>query len=151
MQRGIIILTGMLLLLGCTDKQLKKEQDFLAAVDSFYAAVNSGNQQAHADLFTENAFMLSDDWTISRGAELKKSIAERRGWVFRLKDLQRLEHHVSGDVGYTINEYYYTWHREGQEADWKKTKNVHIWRLQTDGYWKLHMDIWNHSPELEQG
>lgn len=134
------------LLFSCAQTD-DSEATFLAAVDSFYAAVNSGDQAGHAALFTDDAYMLSDDWNISRGLALKKSIRERTGWVFRLKDLNRLEHGVSGDLGYTVNEYYYTWHQEGSDPEWKKTKNVHIWKRQADGSWRLHVDIWNHTPE----
>jgi ketosteroid isomerase-like protein len=53
--------------------------------------------------------------------------------------------HISGDAAYTINDYYYTYHAEGDEPVWRKTKNIHIWRRQADGFWKLHADIWNSS------
>lgn len=123
------------------------EQDFLAAVDSFYTAVNAGDQAAHAQLFTDDAWMLSDDWHISRGEALKTSLRERAGWVFRLKDVERLEYGISGALGYTINQYFYTWHQEGEQPEWHRTKNVHIWKRQDDGVWRLHVDIWNSTPE----
>lgn len=133
-------------LIFCTNAHTS-EETFLATVDSFYSAVNSGDQAAHADLFTGNAFMLADDWHISRGEDLKSSIRDRTGWVFRLKDLNRLDYGVSGDLGYTVNEYFYTWHEEGSQPEWHKTKNVHIWKRQADGTWLLHVDIWNSTPE----
>ena len=91
--------------------------------------------------------MLSDDGRISRGEALKTSIRDRTGWVFRLKDINRLDYGVSDDLGYTVNEYYYTWHLEGSQPVWHKTKNVHIWKRQNDGSWRLHVDIWNSTPE----
>lgn len=136
-----------LILLAACNTQAAAEQDFLATVDSFYTAVNTGDQAAHAALFTDDAWMLSDDWHISRGEALKTSIRDRTGWVFRLKEVERLEHGVSGDLGYTVNQYYYTYHKEGEPAEWHRTKNVHIWKLQSDGAWRLHVDIWNSTPE----
>jgi ketosteroid isomerase-like protein len=136
-----------LFLLAMNDTRGDAEQDFLAAVDSFYATVNAGDQAAHAALFTNDAWMLPDDWHISRGEALKTSIRERTGWVFRLKDVERLEHGLSGDLGYTVNQYYYTYHQQDAQPEWHRTKNVHIWKRQGDGAWRLHVDIWNSTPE----
>ena len=141
-----LALVPILLLMACTNDQ-DTEEAFLLAVDSFYEAVNSGDQAGHADLFTYNAFMLADEWHISRGEDLKSSIRDRTGWVFRLKGLKRLDYGVSGDIGYTVNEYFYTWHQGGSQPEWHKTKNVHIWKRQADGSWRLHVDIWNSTPE----
>ena len=91
--------------------------------------------------------MLSDDGRISRWEALQTSVRDHTGWVFRLKDINRLDYGASDDLGYTVNEYYYTWHQEGSQPDWHKTKNVHIWKRQNDGSWRLHVDIWNSTPE----
>jgi len=136
----------MVLLMACTNDRAS-EEIFLETVDSFYAAVNSGDQASHADLFTDDAFMLADGWHISRGEALKTSIRDRSGWVFRLKDINRLDYGVSGDLAYTVNEYFYTWHEEGAQPEWHKTKNVHVWKKQANGSWRLHVDIWNSTPE----
>lgn len=138
---------ALLILLTGRTTEADTEQDFLATVDSFYKAVNAGDQAAHAALFTNDAWMLSDGWHISRGEALKTSIRERSGWVFRLKDIERLEYDTSGELGYTVNQYYYTWHEQGAQPEWHKTKNVHIWKRQADGAWRLHVDIWNSTPE----
>ena len=147
MTRFPIGLAFPLMLLTDCGAQQAREQAFLAAVDSFYAAVNAGDTATHAALFTDDAWMLSDDWRISRGEDLKAMIRDRPGWVFRLKDVERLEYGVSGDLGYTVNAYYYTYHQEGAEPEWHRTKNVHVWRRQDTGAWLLHVDIWNATPE----
>lgn len=139
--------TILLCLLATCNAWCSVEQDFLAAVDSFYTAVNTGDQAEHAALFTNDAWMLADDGHISRGEALKTSIRDRSGWVFRLKGVERLEYGVGGDLGYTINQYYYTYHAEGDEPQWRRTKNVHIWKRQDDGAWLLYVDIWNSTPE----
>ncbi|MCW8926736.1 MAG: DUF4440 domain-containing protein [Xanthomonadales bacterium] len=136
-----------LILLVASDTGADTKQDFLAAVDSFYAAVNAGDQVGHAALFSDDAWMLPDGWQISRGETLKTSIRERTGWVFRLKDVERLEYGISGDLAYTVNQYYYTYHQQDAQPEWHKTKNVHIWKRQQDGSWRLHVDIWNSTPE----
>ena len=35
----------------------------------------------------------------------------------------------------------------GDQAEWHKTKNVHVWKKQANGSWRLHVDIWNSTPE----
>ena len=137
----------LLVFFSACSMQQSREQAFLAAVDSFYAAVNAGDTAAHAALFTDDAWMLSDGWQISRGEDIKTMIRDRTGWVFRLKDIERLEYGVSGDLGYTVNRYYYTYHQEGQRPEWRRTKNVHVWQRQADEAWRLHVDIWNSTPE----
>lgn len=138
---------AILILFAAGNARGDAERNFLYTVDSFYAAVNAGDQAAHAALFTNDAWMLSDKWHISRGEDLKKSIRERTGWVFRLKEVERLEYGISGELGYTVNQYYYTYHQQDAQPEWHRTKNVHIWKRQGDGAWRLHVDIWNSTPE----
>ena len=52
---------------------------------------------------------------------------------------------VNGNIAYQINKTAVTYQTEGQEAKWNPSKNVHIWKKQADGGWKLHVDIWNNS------
>ncbi len=137
----------LLIVTGCQFNSRQMEESFLSTVDSFYAAVDSGNQEGHANLFSNDVIFMPDDWAISRGEAVKESVKNRTGWVFRIKELNRLEYGISNDIGYTVNEYFYTWHAEGSQPEWHKTKNVHIWRLQDDNTWKLQVDIWNHTPE----
>jgi ketosteroid isomerase-like protein len=118
-------------------------------IAAFYDAVNTGNADKRAEMFTSGAMLLPNHWTAIKGKQAVGEVVKSgKDMVFRIKDLQRLELSVSGDIGYTVNEYYYTYHRKGEEPDWKKTKNVHIWRKQADGTWKLHVDIWNSSTPL---
>ncbi|HDS01544.1 MAG TPA: hypothetical protein ENO22_04825 [candidate division Zixibacteria bacterium] len=122
---------------------------FEKAVYEFYAAIDDGRDSARAEMFTEDALMLPNHWDYTRGKEaITRSITGSQGWVFKLKDLKHLDMGVSADLGYTVNEYYYTWHPEGQEPQWHKTKNIHIWKKQPDGIWKLHADLWNSSEPL---
>ena len=71
-----LIAPSLILVLTICTNAHASEETFLATVDSFYSAVNSGDQAAHADLFTDNAYMLADNWHISRGQELKSSIQQ---------------------------------------------------------------------------
>ena len=55
---------------------------------------------------------------------------------------------VSGDLAYTVNSYYYTWHAKQDQPQWHNTKNVHLWKVDSDGNWKLHLDIWNSNVPI---
>lgn len=121
-----------------------------SAISEFYDAVEKGDSERHASMFSENAIMLPNNWTEITGKEAVTAVVTRgEGYVFRLKDIKRLDMAVSDSIAYTINSYYYTYHPEGAEPEWHKTKNVHIWRLQPNGEWKLHADIWNSSEPKE--
>ena len=118
------------------------------AIETFYAAIEAGDKNRHAEMFTDGAMMMPDDGAIISG---KESIGEvvRSGdeWVFHIRNLRRAETELSGEIAYTVNEYEYTWHLVDEEPTWHPTKNVHIWRRQGDGSWKLHVDIWNGSNQ----
>lgn len=125
--------------------------DLDAAIDSFYAAIATGDVEARIALFADSAIMMPNHWTMWRG---KESIAEvvraGSGSVFQLRDRERVDMDVGGDLAYTVNSYFYTYHPEGGEPQWHKTKNVHIWKRNTAGEWKLHVDIWNSDVPLDE-
>jgi ketosteroid isomerase-like protein len=146
-----ISVTALLAFMGCTQQQNEEGdlEGFKKGVAAFYTAIEEDDHAGRAEMFTDSAFMLPNHWTYTQGKEpITKMITGSEGWVFKLKDVKHLDMGVSGDLGYTINEYFYTWHAEGSEPEWHKTKNIHIWKRQPDGTWKLHADIWNSSEPL---
>ncbi|MFC1481756.1 hypothetical protein ACFL6E_05880 [Candidatus Neomarinimicrobiota bacterium] len=52
-----------------------------------------------------------------------------------------LDTNISGDIAYTVNAYVYAWYAPGDEPIWYPTKNIHIWKRQANGSWKLHADL----------
>jgi ketosteroid isomerase-like protein len=141
-------LLGLTVVAACVSSD--EEQTGLAELDrtisAFYEAVESGDNDARADLFSDGAMMMPDDGAIIRGKDdIGEVVRSGEGWVFRIGDLETAELYLSGDIAYTVNEYEYTWHQVGEAPTWHPTKNIHIWRRQPDGSWKLHVDIWNGS------
>lgn len=123
--------------------------DLLAAIDAFYAAIEAGDDEARIAMFSEEAIMMPNHWTMSEGKEaIAGVIRAGKGWVFRLRDRVIVDVDVSESIAYTVNSYYYTYHTEGSEPQWHKTKNVHIWKKDTEGHWKLHVDIWNSDEPM---
>ena len=63
--------------------------------------------------------------------------------MFRIRDRELIHASVTGGMAYTVNSYEYTYHRTEDDPQWHKTKNVHIWRRNSNGEWRLELDIWN--------
>ena len=121
-------------------------QNLIQTIDAIYAAVEAGDFYSRIDLFADSAIVMPNGGNIIRGKQvLKERWEPYKDAIFRIKDLERMEVKISGDMAYTVNSYYYTYHEQGEEAVWHKTKNIHLWQRQTDGSWKLYLDIWNSS------
>lgn len=143
----------LLILVACT-RPTENNNDMNrleTAIKSFYEAVENGDDLKRFSFYSDSIVMMPNHGRLIKGKinlekawGLSDSVPVPR-YIFRIKDLNRIEFTVAGNTAYTVNEYYYTYHAEGAAPDWKKTKNVHIWRKQSDGEWKMHLDIWNSS------
>ena len=125
------------------------------AIKSFYDAVENGDDIKRFSFYSDSIVIMPNNGRLIKGKTnlekawgLNDSLQGPR-YIFRIKDLNRIEFSVAGNTAYTVNEYYYTYHAEGAAPIWKKTKNVHIWRKQSDGQWKMHLDIWNSSDGIK--
>ena len=118
--------------------------ELVTTIESFYSSVESGDVEGRIALFSDDIVMMPNHWTVSRGIEpVAAMFRSTEGTVFRIRDREVLKASCSGNVAYTVNSYYYTYHAEGDEPQWHKTKNVHIWGRDPEGAWKLELDIWN--------
>lgn len=142
-----------LLLAGCgaedgvQDGGLPPELE--ATIDAFYASVEAGDVETRIELFAADVVMMPNHWTLSQGKETVAAMFRAaEGTVFEIRDREIVSSGVSGGLAYTVNSYWYTYHAAGDEPQWHKTKNVHIWRLDDEGNWKLGVDIWNSDVSL---
>ena len=153
--RGLLWLASLLMMMsvvvtvGCDDTPdpaLERER-LVAAIDDFYQAIDNNDKEARAAMFTQDAMMLPNGWEMTRGADRIRQMVMGGGdtMVFAITDREQVEMDFSGDIGYTINRYSWSWHHRDSTPVWHPTKNIHIWRRQSDGTWKLHADIWNAS------
>ena len=141
----IVLATAATLWCGCGREQEGRIPDDLSlAINAFYAAVEAGDNEARLSMFADDAIMMPNHWTMWKGkGAIAEVIRAGEGSVFRIRDRDTVDMEASGSLAYTVNLYYYTYHREGAEPRWHKTKNVHIWKRDHEGRWRLHVDIWN--------
>ena len=145
-----------LLIMSCV-RPVKKNYDLSkleSAIQFFYESIEKGDDHGRFAVYADSIFMMPNHGNYIHG---KTALAKALGlnddpsgvnYIFRIKDIKRLELVVSGDIAYTVNDYYYAYHQASVEPTWKKTKNVHIWRKQADGQWKMQVDIWNSSETI---
>jgi ketosteroid isomerase-like protein len=147
-----LFLCPLLLTMACNDPDEGALPPELSdAIEAFYVAVDSGYGEARIAMFTEGAMMLPNHGTPIEGkSEIADVIRSGSDWVFRIRDREQITSGVSGSLAYTVNSYFYTYHPKGSEPEWHKTKNVHIWKRQISGEWKLHVDIWNSDLPLAE-
>ena len=150
----VALMTLTFMVAGCGQVVQQEEgipAELTASIDAFYAAIEAGDTEAHIAQFADSAIMMPNHWTMTQGSEaIAEGMRAATGYVFRLRDREIVDIDVSGDIAYTVNSYYYTWHPEGEQPQWHKTKNVHIWKKTADGQWRLHVDIWNSDVPISQ-
>jgi ketosteroid isomerase-like protein len=126
----------------CQDKSI--ESDLLKeAINKFYMAIEKGDTKTRLALFADDAIMMPPGAGIIKGKKDIAEIVEDTTYVFKIKDKEIVSMDISCSIAYTVNTYFYTYHLKGSEPVWHKTKNVHIWKKDIDGNWKLNLDIWN--------
>ena len=126
------------------------QEAFRGAVAEFYRGVETGNAEQIIRLFAEDAIVMPDGYAPIRGKEeIAATWRRETAGGFRIRDLVVLEESIDESVAYRLNSYAWTMLSEGPEAEWRQTKNVHVWRKQRDGSWKLQVDLWNESPRNE--
>ena len=125
--------------------------DLLKSIDAFYAAIEANDARARIQLLSDDVILMSNHWTMVRGKDaVSEMIQAGAAAVFKIRDREVVHIDISGDLAYTVNSYYYTYHDSGQSDQWHRTKNVHIWRRDDIGLWKLSVDIWNSDVPLDQ-
>ena len=142
---AILVLTNA----GCrnTTPDAHSRAELEQTIIAFYAAINAGETTTRARFFSDDALILPNGGHPVQGLEaIRNMFTAGQAAIFRIRDRQILDMDISNDIAYTVNSYVYTWHAPADDPVWHPTKNIHIWKRQADGSWKLHADLWNGSP-----
>lgn len=121
------------------------------AIESFYETIEAGDVEARIALLADDVILMPNHWTTMHGKEaVSDSFRRSAGAVFKLRDREVVQMEISGNLAYTVNSYHYTYHSKDEPEQWHKTKNVHVWRRDPSGDWKLAVDIWNSDVPIGQ-
>mgnify|MGYP001190333250 FL=1 len=120
-------------------------------ISSFYNTIEKGDVSKRIELLDKDVILMPNGFSLIKGKEevSKLYTADTATVEFKIKDRKIVDMIVSDSIAITVNSYYYTWNTKGENPNWRKTKNVHIWKKDTDGKWKLRLDIWNSDLPIE--
>lgn len=126
-------------------------QELFDCIDAFYTAIDKDDVDARIDLLAYDIIMMPNHWTSTYGKErVAESLRKSAHYTFKLKNRELVRIEMNGELAYTVNSYYYTYHAANDVEQWRKTKNVHIWRRDSKGHWKLLIDIWNSDVPIDK-
>ena len=153
---GILGLTLGLSLSGCqsdvadttgnTGAQTEIEALRSAAL-AYQAAASSKNSEAVVSMYDETAIMIPPNAEIvDEGLEGVQDY--QFGFIVTPGvsldfELIRTEVAASGDIGWTFAIGNITIEREGEEPGRDVVRDFHTWKKQSDGSWKIVVDMWN--------
>jgi uncharacterized protein (TIGR02246 family) len=120
-----------------------------AANARYSEAIRQGDVAGAVAAYTDDATMVPPDGELVKG---RQAIGEFYTKLIQMgmKDivLTTIEVGGSGDIVYEIGKTRVRIQPEGQEAILDSTKYLVIWKRQTDGTLKVHVDIWNVSTPV---
>ena len=135
---------------GCTPSPSQSPTDPRRAVEAtvnrYVEATNSGDAEALAQLYEDDAVLLPPD---HKPVEGRAAIGEfwRQGTDEGL-EVTTLRLDVEGGLGYLVGQYTLP---ETEEEPADSGKTVMCLKRQRDGSWKVTADIWNSSVGDEEG
>ena len=153
---GIIGLTLGLTLSGCQsdladttgNAGAQTEIEALrSAALAYQAAASSKNAEAVVSMYDETAIMIPPNAEIvDEGLEGVQDY--QFGFIVTPGvsldfELVRTEVAASGDIGWTFAIGNITIEREGKEPGRDVVRDFHTWKKQSDGSWKIVVDMWN--------
>ena len=132
---------------ACAPPAAQQSPELAAMTERWEKALNSGDVEAVAALYSDDARLLPPNAELAQGrvaiaAEFSQMIAA--GLTI---DLENVDAVVAGDVGYKVGTYILL-APGGVTVD--RGKYIDVWR-KVDGQWKITNDIWNSSLPVSAG
>ena len=122
------------------------EQELKDGTKRFVEAFNRGDVAAVADFYTDDAKILPPNMEMVNGKQAIKAFWESaKAMGVRSMNLETVEVGIDGDLAYERGISTVTIQPEGAQASTRRGKYLVILKRQTDGSWKLAVDIWNND------
>ena len=133
--------------LSFAQNQPSKGSDLLIKLEADFAkAVAEHGRAAFVTYFAEDGVELEDGGGVTTREEMKKQPAWAEGTSLTWTPV-RADMAASGDLGFTYGNYVFkSKNKEGQIVT-NYGKYVSVWKKQSDGSWKVVVDMGNSSPE----
>jgi ketosteroid isomerase-like protein len=137
--RNFAAFAMILVVVACAPAGSKPSPDLAAAAEKWQAALNSGDIEAIAALYTADAGLLPPNAEMQKGHDaVRASFGEMIAAGMKAK-LDTTEAFESGDMGYRLGTYVLT-APDGAVVD--RGKYIETWKNE-GGAWKISNDIWN--------
>ena len=122
-----------------------------AALVTFAAAFNKGDDQAVAAHYAEDAALLPPDAARVDGrANIQKFWKGAIDAGLRDLTLKAVEVEAVGDWAFEVGEVTYSAPGTGDARATASGKDIVVWKKEADGSWRLYRDIWNSNPASPQ-
>jgi ketosteroid isomerase-like protein len=156
MKRGILVVAGMILVMaGCapqggpTVDVAAETQALRDAADGYSAAVEALDGAAAANYYASHSVIMPPNGgTLVGPAAFQDFLAETaglEGFAVELDDPDVVVG-AGGDMGYTLGTVRITMPNPDGTTVVTNERDIHVWRKQADGSWKIVIDMWN-SPD----
>jgi len=144
---AFVVLATVWPALSFAQNQPSKGSDLLIKLEADFAkAVAEHGRAAFLTYFAEDGVELEDGGGVTTREDMKKQAPWAEGtsltWTPVHADMS-----ASGDLGFTYGNYVFkSKNKEGQIVT-NYGKYVSVWKKQSDGTWKVVVDMGNSSPE----
>ena len=152
--RNVLLFCCGLLVVSCATQPAHDVTSARTAIErqaaAWAEAVNRGDVDALADLYTTDAILMAPNAEPLRGREGVRSFMNVvRGLSPRDVRLTVEEVDVCGDTAYEVGSYTMNLQPPGQARMTDRGKYLVVWKRQADGSWRIHRDIFNTNLAMQ--